>query len=93
METNTRDMKSFKIEPVKLKYNSFALETAIGYRGLSQTKLCNNIKGLSQSNLSKFLKGNVDIISEGKLIDVMNFLDFPMSFLMNHNIKPVKYLS
>ena len=69
----------------------FALETAMGYRGISQTELCKNIKGLSQPNLSKFLKGYFNSISEIKLINIMEFLDFPFEFLYK-DIKKVNFL-
>lgn len=50
------------------------------YRGYSQTQLAKNIKGLSQSNISQFEKfGNS--ISEDKLIEIMNFFNWPFSFL------------
>lgn len=51
-----------------------------GYRGYSQTELCKQIKGLSQSNLSKFEKG-FNTIKEDKLRIVMEFLNWPFEFL------------
>jgi transcriptional regulator with XRE-family HTH domain len=68
---------------IKLKsdINPNALEVAMGYRGVSQTKLCRDIKGLSQPNLSKFLKRYYATISEEKLKEIMKYLDFPFDFL------------
>lgn len=70
--------------------NPFALQTVMGYRDFSQSKLCKEIKGLSQPNLSKFLKGHVNSLSIEKLKEIMIFLDFPFNFLYK-DIKPVKY--
>lgn len=49
---------------LKSEINTDALKIAMGYRGVYQSKLCKNIKGLSQPNLSKFLKGYFGCISE-----------------------------
>lgn len=68
-----------------------SLELAMGYRGCSQTKLCKNIKGISQPNLSKFLKGYFGCISESKLKEIMDYLEFPFEFLYKE-LKPIKYL-
>jgi transcriptional regulator with XRE-family HTH domain len=58
-----------------------ALKVAMGYRGISQTELCKNINGLSQPNLSKFLKGYHGVLSEEKLKEIMTYLNFPFAFL------------
>jgi len=50
------------------------------YRGYTQTELAKNIKGLSQSNLSRFEKFG-DNISDEKLIEIMRFLEWPFKFL------------
>lgn len=50
------------------------------FRGITQTELASRIDGLSQSNLSKFEKG-IGIISDDLLERIMDYLDFPMSFL------------
>ena len=60
-----------------------ALKVAMGYRGVSQTELRKNIKGLSQSNVSRFLKGYYGAISEMKLKEIMQYLNFPFEFLYN----------
>ena len=60
-----------------------ALKVAMGYRGINQTKLCKEIKGLSQPNLSKFLNGYHACLSEEKLKIIMDFLNFPFDFLYN----------
>jgi len=49
------------------------------YRELTQSELANSIKGLSQSNLSKFEKG-FDVISEDLFTNIISFLNFPSSF-------------
>lgn len=69
----------------------FALKTAMDYRGITQSKLCKNVKGLSQSSVSKFLNGYFNTISERKLMEVMEFLEFPFNFLYK-DIKPVKFI-
>jgi len=78
---------------IKLKsdINPIALKTAMGYRGITQSKLCKNIKGLSQPNLSKFLKGYYGCLSEDKLKDIMTFLNWPFEFLFK-DIKEIKYI-
>lgn len=80
-------MKTIMIHPT---VNPFALETAMGYRSYSQSKLCKEIEGLSQPNLSKFLKGRIGILSIDKLKEIMILLEFPFEFLYK-DIKPVKY--
>lgn len=69
--------------------NPFALQTVMGYRGFSQSKLCKQIEGLSQPNLSRFLKGHINSLSIDKLKEIMNYLDWPFDFLYK-DIKPVK---
>lgn len=49
------------------------------YRGYSQTELSSNIKGLSQSNLSKFEKGVGQLSDEVKQ-RIIDFLGFPKAF-------------
>jgi Zn-dependent peptidase ImmA (M78 family) len=49
------------------------------YRGYTQTELASNIKGLSQSNLSKFEKG-FGGLSDDILCRIIEFLDFPEGF-------------
>lgn len=71
------------------KIKPSALKVAIGYRGISQTKLCKNVKGLSQSNLSKFLNGYYGCLSEEKLKQIMEYLEFPFEFLYKE-FKPFK---
>jgi len=66
---------------LKSEIKPSALKVAMGYRGVSQTKLCKSVGGLSQPNLSKFLKGYYGCISEYKLKDIMLFLNFPFEFL------------
>lgn len=68
-----------------------ALIVAMNYRGISQTELCKNIKGLSQPNLSKFLKGYFGCVSNEKLKEIMEFLNFPFEFLYNE-FKQLNYL-
>lgn len=80
-------MKTIMIHPT---VKPFCLKTAMDYRGYSQSKLCKEIQGLSQLNLSKFLKGNISVLSIEKLKEIMVFLEFPFEFLYK-DIKPVKY--
>lgn len=63
------------------------------YRGYTQTELANHIKGLSQSNLSKFEKGT-GLLSETALRNIMSALDFPIGFLdaeINNNPESKHY--
>lgn len=68
--------------------NPSQLKLVREYRGYTQTKLCKEIKGLSQSNLSKFEKGLYACLSEEKLREIMNHLEWPFDFLCQKiNIK------
>ena len=67
-----------------------ALKTAMGYRGVSQSKLCKELIGVSQSNLSNFLKGKFKALSDDKLKLIMEYLQFPYEFLFK-DIKDVKF--
>ncbi len=51
------------------------------YRGYSQTELCKKIDGLSQSNLSRFEKGFIHVLSNEKIIEIMALLNWPIEFL------------
>ena len=57
------------------------LRLARGYRGYNQRELAENIKGLSQANLSKFEHGFKGQISDEKLKEVMSFLNWPVEWL------------
>lgn len=57
------------------------LKFAREYRGYSQTKLCKEIEGLSQPNLSRFEKGFEEKISMDKLKEVMLLLEWPFNWL------------
>lgn len=70
--------------------NPYALKVVMGYYGISQSELCKNIKGLSQPNLSKFLKGYFGVISENKLKEIMNYFDWPFDFLYKYSEFTVK---
>lgn len=59
--------------------NPKQLVIAREYREYSQTDLATSIKGLSQSNLSKYEKG-IGILSEEILLKIFEFLDFPLNF-------------
>ena len=50
------------------------------YRGYTQTKLCKEVEGLNQSNLSNF-EGGLKTISEDTLFKVMEVLNFPIQWL------------
>lgn len=56
------------------------LKFAREYRNIKQSTLCKSIKGLSQSNLSKFEKGT-GYLSERILTDIMKNLDWPFEWL------------
>jgi len=73
------------MDVIKLKSDikPSALKVAMGYRGITQTELCKNINGLSQPNLSKFLKGYYGCLSDEKLKEIMEYLKFPFEFLYN----------
>lgn len=62
-----------------LQINPKQLVIAREYREYSQTELANKIKGLSQSNLSKFEKG-IGILSEEILLKIFEYLNFPAAF-------------
>lgn len=70
--------------------NPYALQTVMGYRGYTQSKLCKNIKGLYQPNLSKFLSGSLGSVSISQLNEIMDFLEWPFDFLYK-DIKPINY--
>ena len=61
---------------MKCEQLTFARE----YRGFTQTALAAKVKGLSQSNLSKYEKG-FGGLSDNMLGLIMSTLDFPMKFL------------
>ncbi len=50
------------------------------YRQVSQSELCGQIKGLSQSNLSRFEKG-LGYLSDEVLKEIMAALNFPFKWL------------
>lgn len=67
------------------------LKLAREFRGFSQKELCNQIDGLSQSNLSKFEQG-MATISKDKLIAIMGKLNFPITWLDVTHQKTSGYL-
>lgn len=63
------------------------------YRGYSQTELSSKIKGLSQSNLSKFEMG-VGLLSNEVKQRIIDFLGFPSSFYeqtISNNVENAHY--
>lgn len=78
---------------VQLETNIYpsSLKFAMDYRGISQTVLCRNVEGVSQPNLSKFLNGYYGCLSNDKLKEIMNYLNFPFEFLYS-DVKQVKIL-
>jgi len=78
--------KTITLTPI---YKASALRTAMGYRGVTQTELAKNIKGLSQSNLSKFLKVYFGVLSEQKIKSIMDYLNFPFEFIYI-DFKPIQ---
>ncbi|WP_108424383.1 helix-turn-helix domain-containing protein [Flagellimonas amoyensis] len=63
-----------------MSINHRQLTFAREFRGYTQTELASRIDGLSQSNLSKFEKG-VEALSEDLTDKIIDFLNFPKSFL------------
>lgn len=57
------------------------LKLAREYRGYNQSELSKSINGLQQSNLSKFEKGFEGMISDAKLKEIMEFLNWPCKWL------------
>lgn len=62
-----------------IQINPKQLIIAREYREYCQTELASNIKGLSQSNLSKYEKG-IEILSDEILLKIISFLNFPAEF-------------
>ena len=62
-----------------MKINHRQITFARDYRQISQTELSKRIKGLSQSNLSKFEKG-FDCLSDEIIEMIIKELNFPKSF-------------
>ena len=65
----------FTIKKMNFKQLTFARE----YRSLTQTELSEAIKGLSQSNLSKFERG-IGTLSDQIQSRIIEYLDFPIEF-------------
>ena len=59
--------------------NNKQLTFAREYRGYSQTELAESIKGLSQSNLSRFEKG-FGVLSDDIQRKIIEYLNFPEEF-------------
>lgn len=59
------------------------------YRGYTQTQLASHIKGLSQSNLSKFEKG-FGVLSEEIQKKIIDFLNFPTEFFNRRINNPIE---
>ena len=57
------------------------LKFAREYRKYTQTSLCREVKGLSQSNLSKYEKGFDGVLKDDKINEIMKLLNFPLQFL------------
>jgi predicted XRE-type DNA-binding protein len=87
VDTNVVCQSNMKVITLDKEFNPKALKLAMGYRGISQTKLCKNINGLSQPNLSRFLNGYIHVISKEKLQEIMIYLDWPFDFLRVKSIK------
>jgi Zn-dependent peptidase ImmA (M78 family) len=64
-----------------MKINHKQIIFAREYRKYTQTQLSSKIKGLSQSNLSKFEKG-IDTLSNDVIERIIHFLNFPKSFFL-----------
>ena len=57
------------------------LKFAREYRKYTQSHLCKDVKGLSQSNLSKYEKGFEGMLRDDKIAEIMQLLNFPLQFL------------
>ena len=57
------------------------LKFAREYRKYTQSHLCKDVKGLSQSNLSKYEKGFEGMLKDDKIAEIMQLLNFPLQFL------------
>jgi transcriptional regulator with XRE-family HTH domain len=57
------------------------LKFAREYRKYTQARLCKDVKGLSQSNLSKYEKGFDGMLKDNKIAEIMQLLNFPLQFL------------
>ena len=76
-----------------MKFNNKQLTFVREYLGYSQTSLASHIKGLSQSNLSKFEKG-VGLLSEDVIKRIIDFLGFPEEFYeekISNNVEKAHY--
>ena len=51
------------------------------YRGYTQSKLCEEIKGLSQANLSKYENGFEGMLKDDKVAEIMKYLNWTVSWL------------
>ena len=73
--------------------NNKQLTFAREYRGYSQTELAESIKGLSQSNLSRFEKG-FGVLSDDIQKKIIEYLNFPEEFFnrkINSRIENANY--
>ena len=73
--------------------NHKQLTFAREYRGYSQTELAESIKGLSQSNLSRFEKG-FGVLSDDIQKKIIEYLNFPEEFFnrkINSRIENANY--
>ncbi len=57
------------------------LKFARVYREYSQKQLCDEVEGLSQSNLSMFERGFENVIKVELIEGIMRVLNFPIKFL------------
>lgn len=64
------------------------LRLARQYRGYTQSQLSNMIPGLSHSALSKFENGFENTISDNKLAEIMQFLNWPLEWLDRKSPQP-----
>ena len=57
------------------------LRFAREYRGYTQSKLCKEIKGLSQANLSKYENGFEGMLKDDKVAEIMKHLNWTIKWL------------
>lgn len=78
-------------EAKRLRDQGKQIKFAREYRGMTQTNLCKQIKGLNQSILSRSEKGFIDLPEDVKK-NIMLLLGFPYGFL-NIVVKDVSFLN
>lgn len=77
-----------RVVKLESKIKPSALVIAMGYQGISITKLCENVKDLYCEDVSRFLEGYTGTIPQEKLKEIMQYLEWSYEFLYKE-IKPL----